>query len=45
MGATAARLLLERIAGKKGRPQQIVLPTELRIRNSVVLPNDGNQTE
>lgn len=43
MGATAARLLLERIAGKKGRPQQIVLPTELRVRNSVVLPKNGNQ--
>ena len=42
MGATAARLLLERIAGKKGRGRQIVLPTELRIRNSVVLPNDGD---
>lgn len=45
MGATAARLLLERINGKKGRPQQIVLPTELRIRNSVVHPNDSNHTE
>jgi LacI family transcriptional regulator len=44
MGATAARILLERIAGKKGRPQQIVLPTELRIRNSVVLPNNGVQS-
>jgi LacI family transcriptional regulator len=40
MGATAARLLLERISGKKARPQQIVLPTELRIRNSVVAPHD-----
>ena len=42
MGATAARILMERIAGKKGRAQQIVLPTELRIRNSVVLPNTNN---
>jgi len=42
-GGTAARLLLERIAGKKGRAQQIVPPDELRIRNSVVLPNDGEQ--
>jgi DNA-binding LacI/PurR family transcriptional regulator len=43
MGATAARILLERIAGKKGRPQQIVLPTELRIRNSVIVPKNGAQ--
>jgi DNA-binding LacI/PurR family transcriptional regulator len=42
MGATAARLLLERIRGKKGRAQQIVLPTELKIRNSVAPPNDNN---
>ena len=35
MGARAARLLMERIRGKKGKAQQIVLPTELRIRNSV----------
>jgi DNA-binding LacI/PurR family transcriptional regulator len=27
--------LMERIKGKKGKAQQIVLPTELRIRNSV----------
>ena len=40
MGARAARLLLERINGKKGRPQQIVLPTELKIRNSVAPPPD-----
>jgi len=40
MGARAARLLLERINGKKGRAQQIVLPTELKIRNSVAPPPD-----
>lgn len=39
LGATAARILLERIAGKKGRPQQIVLPVELKIRNSVAPPS------
>jgi DNA-binding LacI/PurR family transcriptional regulator len=38
MGARAARLILERIKGKKGRAQQIVLPTEIRIRNSVAPP-------
>jgi DNA-binding LacI/PurR family transcriptional regulator len=43
MGATAARVLLERIAGKKGRPQQIVLPTEIKIRNSVAHP--GGESE
>jgi DNA-binding LacI/PurR family transcriptional regulator len=45
MGATAARLLLERISGKKTRPQQIVLPTELRIRNSVVTPHDTHSKD
>ena len=41
MGARAARLILDRIKGKKGRAQQIVLPTELRIRNSVAPPQSG----
>ena len=41
MGARAARLLLERIQGKKGRAQQIVLPTELKIRNSVAPQNEA----
>jgi DNA-binding LacI/PurR family transcriptional regulator len=40
MGARAARLLLERINEKEGRAQQIVLPTELKIRNSVAPPPD-----
>jgi len=44
MGATAVRILLERIKGKKGHAQQIVLPTELRIRNSVAPPNDGAES-
>ena len=35
LGATAARLLLERIDGLKKRPKKVVLETELRIRNSV----------
>ena len=42
MGARAARLLLDRIKGKKGRAQQIVLPTELKIRNSVASPRKSN---
>lgn len=41
MGARAARLILERIKGKKGRAQQIVLPTELKVRNSVAPPPTG----
>lgn len=35
LGNTAARLLLERIEGNKKGPQQIVLPTQLRVRDSV----------
>ncbi|HXW90564.1 MAG TPA: LacI family DNA-binding transcriptional regulator [Terriglobales bacterium] len=38
MGARAARLILERIKGKRVRPQHIVLPTELRLRDSVAPP-------
>ena len=39
LGTTAARLLLERIAGLKQPPQKVVLPTELKIRNSVAPPS------
>jgi LacI family transcriptional regulator, galactose operon repressor len=35
LGTTAARLLLERINGLKQAPKKLVLPTELKIRNSV----------
>lgn len=35
LGCTAARLLIERIAGMHTPPQEIVLKTELRVRNSV----------
>lgn len=35
LGFTAAQVLLERISGSKKPPQQIVLGTELRIRDSV----------
>jgi LacI family transcriptional regulator len=40
VGATAARLLLERVKGDKGPQQNCVLPTELRIRESVAPLND-----
>jgi LacI family transcriptional regulator len=36
LGNTAARLLLERIAGSKKDPQRIVLPTQLRVKDSVI---------
>jgi LacI family transcriptional regulator len=36
LGTTAARLLLERIEGSKQSPKKVVLPSELKIRNSVV---------
>jgi DNA-binding LacI/PurR family transcriptional regulator len=39
LGATAARLVLERISGKTGRARRIVLPAELKIRDSAVAPS------
>jgi DNA-binding LacI/PurR family transcriptional regulator len=38
LGTTAARLLLERIAGSSQAPQNVVLPTELKIRQSAAPP-------
>jgi LacI family transcriptional regulator len=38
LGATAARLLLERIDGLKQRAKKLVLQTELKIRNSTAPP-------
>lgn len=35
LGATAARVLLDRMSGDKGPPKHCVLPTELKIRESV----------
>jgi len=35
LGNTAAQLLLDRIDGSKKRCQEIVLPTQLRVRDSV----------
>jgi LacI family transcriptional regulator len=34
MGRRAAQMLFERLAGKKGPPQRVVLDTELIIRES-----------
>jgi len=41
LGATAARLLLERIDGSKQRTKKLVLPTELKIRHSAAPPRPG----
>jgi LacI family transcriptional regulator len=38
LGATAARLLLQRIDGMRSAPKKVLLPTELRKRNSVAPP-------
>jgi len=38
LGATAARLLLQRVDGMRSAPKQVSLPTELRKRNSVAPP-------
>ena len=40
VGATAARLLLERIDGLRSAPRKVLLPTELKRRNSVGPPCD-----
>jgi LacI family transcriptional regulator len=40
LGATAARILLERVSGGEGRARHIVLGTELKIRNSTAPPGD-----
>ena len=38
LGATAARILLDRMAGDNGPPKQLVLDTQLKIRESVAPP-------
>jgi LacI family transcriptional regulator len=38
LGATAARLLLQRVDGMRSAPKKVLLPTELKIRNSVGPP-------
>lgn len=40
LGATAARILLDRVSGEDGPARHMVLPTELRIRNSVAPPRE-----
>jgi DNA-binding LacI/PurR family transcriptional regulator len=39
LGATAARLLLERVDGLRSAPKKVVLPTDLKKRNSVGPPH------
>jgi LacI family transcriptional regulator len=43
LGVTAAQLVLERIRGKKGPGQKVVLPTALEIRASVASPYDAGR--
>ncbi len=43
LGATAARLLLQRMDGMRSAPEQILLPTELMKRSSVARPPDVQQ--
>jgi LacI family transcriptional regulator len=38
LGATAARLLLQRVDGMRFAPKKLLLPTELKKRNSVGPP-------
>jgi LacI family transcriptional regulator len=40
MGTTAARILFERVGGDNAPPKHIVLPTSLKIRESVAPPAD-----
>jgi len=39
LGATAARLLLQRVDGLRSAPKKVLLPTELKTRNSVGPPH------
>jgi len=43
LGATAARLLLERVAGSTSAARHLVLETELKIRQSVAPPPEASQ--
>ena len=45
LGTAAARLLLERIGGKKHPAERVLLPTELKIRESVAVPNGVSQPD
>jgi LacI family transcriptional regulator len=45
LGATAARILLERIQGDTGPAKHIVLETSLRVRDSIASPLTNQQTE
>ena len=43
LGATAARLLMQRVDGLRSAPKKVLLPTELNKRNSVGLPHTAVQ--
>lgn len=44
LGATAARILVDRVSGEAGPARHVVLPTELRIRDSVGPPREAAAT-
>ena len=43
LGATAARILVDRISGDDGPPKHVVLETKLQIRESVTPPPSGSE--
>jgi DNA-binding LacI/PurR family transcriptional regulator len=43
LGTTAARILLDRIEGDTGPSKHIVLPTSLRLRDSLAPPPEGSE--
>jgi DNA-binding LacI/PurR family transcriptional regulator len=45
LGATAARILLDRVGGDSGPAKHIVLQTELKIRESVAMANEQRETK
>jgi LacI family transcriptional regulator len=45
IGATACRILLERIANRDKPPEHIVLPTELKVRNSTMRAGAAQQKQ
>lgn len=42
LGATAARILLDRMTGDESQPKQLVLETQLKIRESVAPPKNNS---
>jgi LacI family transcriptional regulator len=45
MGARGATLLIKRIRGSHEEPQNVVLPTELKVRQSVAIPAGSSRAD